>query len=124
MSPIKLLTVLILLLSIVIAGCSKQDTSFKDDVFPIIKDNCLDCHKMDGEGYEKTKLGLQDYQGLMKGTLHGPVVVAGSSISSTLIQLLEHKADPSINMPHNQNKLSNRQIEKIKSWINQGAKNN
>ena len=35
----------------------------------------------------------------MKGTKLGSVIVPGSSISSTLVILIEHKADPSINMP-------------------------
>ena len=33
--------------------------SFKDDVFPIFKGRCIDCHEPGGEGYEKSGLDLR-----------------------------------------------------------------
>jgi hypothetical protein len=66
----------------------------------------------------------------MKGTKYGPVVVAGSSIGSTLAILIEHKADRSIAMPKSTHPdmpsdyLPQTQIDLIKKWIDQGAKDN
>lgn len=123
--PLKaVMTSLMILIALSVMGCGKKAVSYQQDIVPIIKENCLDCHKVGGIGFEKTNLNLQDYKGLMKGTIHGPVVVPGSSISSTLVQLLEHKADPSINMPHHKKKLNEKSIEVFKQWIDQGAKNN
>jgi hypothetical protein len=69
----------------------------------------------------------------MKGTRLGQIVVPGDSASSTFYRLVAHKGDPSIHMPphHPRNAeenafppLTDEQIETIKAWIDQGAKNN
>ena len=69
----------------------------------------------------------------MSGTRFGNVVVPGDSLSSTLYRLIDHQADPKIQMPphHEQalaegkmSSLSGAQINTIKTWIDQGAKNN
>ena len=113
-------------------GCSQQ-VSFNDDVKPILTASCLQCHNGSGEGSEKSGFNVQDYNSLMKGTKFGPVVVAGESASSTLYRLISHKADPKIQMPPHHDitltegraePLNKAQIETIKNWIDQGAKNN
>jgi hypothetical protein len=105
------------------AGCTR-DVSFKQDVSPILSENCLSCHKPGTEGYIKSGLSMENYDAVMKGTKFGPVIVAGSHISSTLVLLLERKAHPSINMPKDKAPLADSQIEVIRKWIDQGAKNN
>ena len=113
-------------------GCSQQ-VSFNDNVKPILTASCLQCHDGTGEGSEKSGFNVQDYTSLMKGTKFGPVVVAGDSASSTLYRLISHKADPKVQMPPHHDitlaegrtdPLNKVQIEKIKNWIDQGAKNN
>jgi hypothetical protein len=58
------------------------------------------------------------------------VISPGSSIGSTLSLLIEHKADPSIAMPKSHHPgipseyLPQTQIDLIKQWIDQGAKDN
>jgi hypothetical protein len=105
------------------AGCTR-DVSFKQDVYPILSENCLSCHKPGTEGYIKSGLSMENYEAVMKGTKFGPVIVAGSHISSTLVLLLERKGHPSINMPKDKAPLADSQIEVIRKWIDQGAKNN
>ena len=105
------------------AGCTRE-VSFKQDVYPILSENCLSCHKPGTEGYIKSGLSMENYDAVMKGTKFGPVIVAGSHISSTLVLLLERKGHPSINMPKDKAPLADRQIEVIRKWIDQGAKNN
>lgn len=105
------------------AGCERK-VSFAKDVRPILNDHCLECHATGKEGYTKSGLNMESYAGLMKGTKFGPVIEPGSSISSTLFRLIDHKADPSINMPHNKTKIEEQHIELIKRWIDQGAKDN
>ncbi len=65
---------------------------------------------------------MRNYYSLMKGTKYGPVIVPRDSFTSVLIQLVEHRADPSIHMPHHRARLSKREIETLKAWIDQGAK--
>lgn len=114
------------------AGCS-QEVSFQKDVNPILQANCLSCHDGKGEGIEASGFSVQSYDDLMKGTKYGQVVVPGDSLSSSLYRLIDHQADPKIQMPphHDEtvaagkmNSLSGEQINIIKSWIDQGAKNN
>ncbi len=105
------------------AGCTRE-VSFKQDVFPILSENCLSCHKAGGEGLAKSGLNMENHEGLMKGTRLGPIVVAGSSVSSTLVLLVEHQAHPSINMPKGKPPIAAGQIKIIRQWIDQGARNN
>ena len=113
-------------------GCSER-VSFNDDVKPILTASCLQCHNGKGEGSKKSGFNVQDYNSIMKGTKFGPVVVAGESASSTLYRLIDHKADPKIQMPPHHDvtfaegktaPLEKEQIETIKKWIDQGAENN
>ncbi len=105
------------------SGCARE-VSFKQDVYPILSANCLSCHKAGGEGYVKSGLNMENYEGLMKGTKLGPIVVSGSAISSTLVLLIERQAHPSINMPKDKPPIAADQIKTIRKWIDQGAKNN
>jgi len=114
------------------AGCS-QEVSYQKDVNPILQANCFSCHDGEGEGIEASGFSVRSYDDLMKGTKYGQVVVPGDSLSSTLYRLIDHQADPKIQMPphHDQSvasgkmsSLSGEQINTIKSWIDQGAKNN
>ena len=49
--------------------------SFSKDVKPILKNNCVECHRPGGQGYLANGLDLTTYEGIMKGTRIGPVVV-------------------------------------------------
>ena len=104
-------------------GCTRE-VSYNKDVFPILSENCLSCHKVGGTGLAKSGLNMETYEGLMKGTKLGPIIVAGSSVSSTLVLLIERQAHPSINMPKDKPPIAADQIKTIRQWIDQGAKNN
>lgn len=107
------------------AGCTQEPAvSYQKDVFPILQKNCFECHTGKGEGILKSGLDLTSYETLMKGTKYGPVLVPGQSISSTLVRLLQGKADPAINMPHKRDTLPEDQAAIIVKWVDQGAKNN
>jgi hypothetical protein len=104
-------------------GCGDKAVTYQTDVKPIIDANCAKCHVPGGPGYEKSGLRMDNYDGLMKGTKFGPVVVPGSSVSSTLYLLVAGKADPSIRMPHGEAPLADADIATIATWIDPGAKN-
>jgi mono/diheme cytochrome c family protein len=99
-------------------------TSFAEDVMPIFRGRCVGCHQPSGEGTEKSGLDLTSYAGLMKGTNHGPMVIAGDPNSSNLMWLLDWRASPELRMPHGKKKLSTCDRDTIRAWIREGAKNN
>lgn len=106
-------------------GQNQREISYKTDVRPLIQDYCLGCHLPGGKGYEKSGLDMRTYKALMKGTKFGAVIKPGDSFASTLIMLVEGRADPSIKMPYGINgSLSKDKIDLLKKWIDQGAKNN
>lgn len=105
------------------AACTRE-VSYNKDVYPILSENCLSCHKVGGTGLAKSGLNMETYEGLMKGTKLGPIVTPGSSVSSTLVLLIERQAHPSINMPKDKPPIPADQIKTIRMWIDQGAKNN
>ena len=98
--------------------------SFAEDVFPIFKGRCVDCHHPGGQGYEASGLDLTTYEGVMKGTKHGAMVVPGDPDSSNLMWLLDWRASPQLRMPHGTKKLSTCDRNEIRQWIREGAKNN
>ena len=98
--------------------------SFSEDIFPIIQIRCLECHQPQGEGYEKSGLDLRTYEGLMKGTKFGPMVIPGDAFMSNLIVLIDGRAKAGLRMPHGKKKLTSCDKDLFRSWINQGAKNN
>ena len=99
-------------------------TSFAEDVFPIFRGRCLGCHQPGGEGFEKSGLDLSTYEGLMKGTKFGAMVIPRDPQSSNLMWLLDWRASPELRMPHGTKKLSTCDRNAIRSWIREGAKNN
>jgi hypothetical protein len=103
---------------------SYKVVSFRQDVFPIFRAHCLPCHQPGGLGYEKSGLDLRTYEGLMKGTKYGSIVVPGDAFMSNLNVLVERRADPRIAMPHGKRKMRMRNILFLRRWVNQGAMNN
>jgi mono/diheme cytochrome c family protein len=106
-------------------ACAAQPKmSFAEDVMPIFKGRCVSCHSPGQEGTEKSGLDLTSYDGVMKGTKHGPMVIPGDAQSSNLMWLLDWRASPELRMPHGKKKLSTCDRDAIRAWINEGAKNN
>lgn len=98
--------------------------SYALDVRPILDSRCVACHHVGGEGQVKSGLDLSSYEGLMKGTKHGPIVVPGDPLTSNLNVLIEGRASPELRMPHGQRPLLRCQTLIIRDWVKQGAKNN
>ena len=116
------------LLPLVLAGCSNDKPSkisYVQDVQPILQQHCIECHNQSGSGFLASGLDMSSYQNLMKGTKYGPVIKAGDSVSSTLVILVEGRADPSLKMPHGSNDpLTAEQTKMLRIWIDQGALQN
>ncbi|HEC19354.1 MAG TPA: hypothetical protein ENI97_08420 [Gammaproteobacteria bacterium] len=113
---------------LVLSACDKAppepQVSFSKDVQPILARHCLECHA-GGEGTKASGLKLTNYDEVMQGTKFGPVIKPGDSLSSTLMILVEGRANSAINMPHGDRPpLSAEEIKTLRLWIEQGAKNN
>ena len=132
MSLKKILPWVVLTPMLGMAGCDGTN-SFSSEILPILQDACTDCHSISGEGIQASGLALDTYEGVMKGTKFGPVVSPGQAISSTLYLVISHNVAVDIQMPpHHHEKvamgagepLTPEEIDTIKNWIDQGAKNN
>ena len=110
-----------------VSGCATQRVvSFQNDIDPILKDKCLECHKSpNGAGYVQTGLDMESYDTLMKGTIFGAVIIPGDSKRSLLNKLTEGRAGELMRMPHGDaEKLTEEEIELFSLWVNQGALDN
>ena len=105
-------------------GCTPSGVSYSKDVQPILVKNCSECHAPGRKGFEASGLDTTSYQALMKGGKFGPLVKPGDALSSSLNILVEGRAHSSIQMPHGRAKLPDKEIEVLKVWVNEGAKNN
>lgn len=111
----------------ILTGCASREViSYRQDVLPILEHNCLECHlPPDGKGYLKTRLNMESYDTLMQGTLYGPVVVPGDSRHSILNMLVEGRAEATLRMPHEREQpITKREIEILRLWVDQGARDN
>lgn len=117
---------LLLLLSFVLSACQREEpVSFARQVQPILEQHCIDCHRPGGSGYEASGFSMTSYDALMKGTKYGPMVLPGDPEGSNMVVLMEGRADPSISMPHgNLDPVPHEDIQAIRKWIEQGARNN
>ena len=113
-------------------GCERQ-ISFSADVQPILTESCLSCHNRAGEGSVTSGYNVATYEDVLEGTSLGTVVIPGSSESSNLYRVIAMKTAKEIRMPPHHDvslaegrgvPLSEKQINTIKVWIDQGAKNN
>ncbi len=106
-----------------LAACSPKNVSYSKEVQTILSKNCSECHTPGKPGFEASGLDTTSYASLMKGGKFGSLVKPGDAFTSALNMLVEGRAHPSIRMPHGKEKLPAADIETLKNWVNQGAKN-
>lgn len=95
--------------------------SYKQDIQPIFDQYCVSCH---GPTQAANGLRLDTYDGTMKGTQYGRVIIPGQPGGSTLLTVLNPASDPKIHMPHGNISLSKNRVENLSLWIQAGALNN
>ena len=91
---------------------------YADNIQPIFNLRCVSCH---GPNRAENGLRLDSYAGVMKGTQYGPVVTRGSPSGSTLVAVLTGSTDPSLRMPHGEQRTSEQELQNITLWIEAGA---
>jgi len=105
------------------AQAAGSQSSFKEGILPILEKHCAECHAAGGQGEQASGLDLTSYEGVMKGTEHGPVVVPGDAFLSNMMVLIDGRAGPELKMPHGRKDLTRWEKTQIRRWINRGALN-
>jgi hypothetical protein len=126
----------LLVLGVLIASCSdigtqpmsdkrppppppSQDVSFQQQIKPIFQANgCLSCHGGSGGLFVATVAQL------LQGGDHGPAIVPGNADASNIIKKLSPNPPFGDRMPFGGAYLPDSTIQVIRTWINQGAKDN
>jgi hypothetical protein len=115
---------IVLLLFTVISGrATAQDRrpaeNFGRDILPILSDNCFLCHGPDAKA-RKGGLRLDTQDGALRKT--EPIILPGKSAASELVQrIVSGDAEKLMPPPKSNRKLTRRQIELLKRWIDDGA---
>ena len=99
-----------------------EHAGFKNEIFPIFKEHCVECHQPGGDGFEKSGLDMRTYEGIMKGTEHGPIIVPGDAFLSNLNVIIEGRTAHDIRMPYHGKELTKWERVLIRRWVNRGAK--
>lgn len=100
------------------AICHSAEVDFSRDVLPILRDHCLDCH---GTETQESTFRIDSMVGALTGGNSGePAVVPGKSDQSHLIRLVTSEDDDE-RMPPDAEPLSKRQIDVLRSWIDEEA---
>ncbi len=92
--------------------------TYSGNVQPIFDQKCVGCH---GPSRAENGLRLDSYEGAMKGTQFGAVVVPGQPNQSALVSVVRGTADPRIRMPHEGTRLTEQEVQNIVLWIEAGA---
>jgi WD40 repeat protein len=94
-----------------------EPVSFSKHIKPILARNCVGCHQPTAM---QSGLLLTTFDGLRKGGQKGPGFVAGKPDESALVGYLVGDRKPQ--MPFGGKPLPADQIELVKAWIREGAK--
>ena len=89
--------------------CDSKNTSFANNVFPLIRQTCTGCHQSSNR---QGNVLLENYAQIQSYALNGVLL-------GTIKQQIGYKA-----MPPSGNKMTDCQIATIQNWIIEGALNN
>jgi hypothetical protein len=91
---------------------------FSSDIKPIFNSKCIACH---GGVKKNGGFSLLFEEEAFGNTDSGnPAIIPGDATGSELIRRL-HEEDPELRMPYEKPKLSDREIDLLTRWIDQGA---
>jgi len=98
------------------SDAAKATISYQKDVMPILTASCIGCHSPEKK---KGGLDLNSYSLMAKGGKEGVVFVAGQPEKSKLVTMV---SGPEPEMPEKGDKLTTAQVEILKRWVSEGAK--
>src|SRR5947207_9093863 len=103
-------------------AAGKGSVDFSRDILPILSDNCFQCHGPD-EKARKGKLRLDTKEGAFRVKDGKTVIVPGKSAESELFRrITTQDPDDLMPPPESIHKLTVKQIELVRRWIDGGAK--
>src|SRR5215472_7581469 len=97
---------------------SAQSVSFDKQIRPVLTRNCAGCHQPVSK---QAGLSLATYEDFVKGGNKGAAFTPGDPDKSIVIAYLTGEAKPQ--MPFGGKPLPDEQIDLIRRWIREGAKN-
>lgn len=97
---------------LLLPASAEDKVTYQDQILPLVEANCSKCHNADKK---KADLELTSYQGALKGSGSGAVVVSGNLDGSKLWKAITHTEEPT--MPPNRPKLPDKELEVFKKWI-------
>lgn len=101
------------------APVDDKKVSFVSHIKPIFQSNgCINCHG------NKGSLNLETVAGVLRGGDNGTAVVAGDADRSLLIRKISASPPFGSRMPVNGTAVKDRDVELLRTWILQGAKDN
>jgi hypothetical protein len=95
--------------------------SFSREVMPILALVCGGCHGLPSDN-PAGNLSLRSYAALMEGGNMGRVIRPGDPEGSPLMAFIDGRRGPAQRMPMNAPPLKPEQIDAIRRWIAEGAK--
>ena len=103
--------------ALVPAARAADAVNFDKQIRPIFKERCHSCH---GAKKQESGLRLDKRQDAMAGGDTGPAIVPGDTSRGLLLKYVLSE-DPELVMPAKGDRLSRKQIELLKLWIDEGA---
>ena len=107
-----------------LGGCSPKEVSYHTNVQPILAANCHECHAPGKPGFQASGFDTTSYETLLRGGRFGALIKPGDALTSAFNMVIEGRVHSSIRMPHGREKLADRDVEILRNWVKQGAKNN
>ena len=98
-------------------GNNGDQITWSEDIQPLLNDHCVLCHGQSGE------LDLSTYQNAVSGGASGAAIVPNNADTSLIVKRIISD-QTGTRMPVGGPYLSEIDIQKIKTWINAGARNN
>lgn len=111
----------LIVLPLIIASAAyspQQDrVDFRKDIYPILQQACHRCH---GTSKAMGELRLDSKQAAMRGGISGRIIISGNSKESRFLQRVLGLGGEA-RMPLGGDPLTDRQIDLLRHWIDQGA---
>ena len=95
-----------------VAAFSQAKVTYSDNILPIFRNACTNCHNPDKK---KAGLDLTTYQATIAGSENGPVIKPGNPDGSLMYKVCSPNGDPK--MPPKGDALSDGDMTLLKNWI-------
>jgi hypothetical protein len=92
---------------------------FKNQIEPILVENCYQCHSHQAARVRGNLL-VDTHAGVLSGGDTGPAIIPGESDKSLLIRAVRY-TDPDLQMPPKDKKLTESEINLLVQWVDMGA---